>query len=225
MYLFENSDFIVADKPAGWLSVPSRAGASDTRICLGIRIQEEKGRVWPVHRLDLEVSGLILFARNEEAHRLASLAFEQRRVSKSYEALSALEPVETYSSAHEELMPWTTFESGVIWECKLTRGKKRAFQSPHGKESRTRAKCLGAISKEACLLWNLEPLTGRSHQLRYEMSRHGFPILGDELYGAKTSWASEGIALRAVKLDFTRAPELGERGLPPTLQVNGLISI
>ncbi|MBS1983183.1 MAG: RNA pseudouridine synthase, partial [Bdellovibrionales bacterium] len=69
--VFENPHFLAADKAPGWLSVPSRLGADDARPCVGRELEKTHGRVWPVHRLDLEVSGLILFARNAEAHRAA----------------------------------------------------------------------------------------------------------------------------------------------------------
>ena len=61
--VFENPRFLVVDKPSGWLSVPGRQGEADPRPCLSRELRA-RGQVFPVHRLDEEVSGLILFARD-----------------------------------------------------------------------------------------------------------------------------------------------------------------
>jgi tRNA pseudouridine32 synthase/23S rRNA pseudouridine746 synthase len=65
------------------------------------------------------------------------------------------------------------------------------------------------------LYWILEPLTGRAHQLRFELSRHGYPIVGDVLYGAKDIF-EKGIALRAIELDLSKVND--RFGLPEKLQ-------
>lgn len=97
--LFENPQFLVIDKPAGWLSVPGRQGEDDVRPCLGRELEKTHGRIWPVHRLDLEVSGLILYARTAAAHREASMAFERHRVQKTYQAFTAAAAIETLPAA------------------------------------------------------------------------------------------------------------------------------
>ena len=71
---------VVVDKPAGWLSVPSHAGTADPRPVVGTRLQTQLGgRLWPVHRLDEDVSGLLLFARSAAAHRGLCSAFNATR--------------------------------------------------------------------------------------------------------------------------------------------------
>ena len=83
--VFENSSVIVVDKAAGVLTVPGRFGDTPDDPSLGRALEQQLGqRLWPVHRLDLEVSGLVLFARSAEAHRVANAAFEGRRVEKQY---------------------------------------------------------------------------------------------------------------------------------------------
>jgi tRNA pseudouridine32 synthase/23S rRNA pseudouridine746 synthase len=64
------------------------------------------------------------------------------------------------------------------------------------------------------LKWKLEPITGRSHQLRFEMAKHGFPIDGDALYGSKREYPRPGIALRASEIHFNQVPSKELMGLP-----------
>ena len=228
--LYSSERFVVPDKPAGWLSVPSRMGAADTRPCVGKILEETlKIRLWPVHRLDLEVTGILLFAKDAEAHRLANHWFENRLVSKTYEALSSGAPAQ----ASEQTFTWCS---------NLLRGKKRAYESPHGKPSETSARLLKIVdlADGPAILWQLEPHTGRPHQLRYELSRHGFPILGDQLYGSERPCPrsqtnqsrqeksqniqndAHSIALRCVSLDFSRCPEARSLGLPEVLTAPSL---
>lgn len=192
--VFENFNFLAVDKPAGWLSVPSRMGAADERPCAGRWLEEKFGRLWPVHRLDEDVSGLLLFARTAEAHRVASMAFEGHEVRKTYEAFSE-------GRADAAWKPGQSFE----WKSRLMRGKKRAYEAAYGKEAVTQAKWLGFDSTTKLLKWELHPLTGRSHQLRFELAKQGFPIAGDSLYGAKTAWSAGGVALRSVALEWPSA--------------------
>jgi 23S rRNA-/tRNA-specific pseudouridylate synthase len=196
MILKLNQKVVLVDKPAGWLSVPSRLGAQDSRPILGIQLQKELGvQIFPVHRLDVEVSGLMLYALAPDTHRVLSQAFEQHLVRKTYSALS-----EGVAPEHDSF----------VWESFLLRGKKRTYESPVGKRSVTEAKFLG-LSVKGYLRWHLSPLTGRAHQLRYEMHRHHQPILGDSLYGSKVVWRPQEIALRSVLLKFplTIASKIG----------------
>ncbi len=211
-HVFESDVFIAVDKPAGWLSVPSRWGERDARPCLGRRLEADLGsRLFPVHRLDEEVSGIILFARTAPAHAAASGWFEARQVGKHYEA-------------------WTESPAGAVpapfaatWRARLLRGKKRAYESPHGKDSETVARMVGPARGLAppALAWELDPVTGRSHQLRFDLARHGYPILGDALYGASRPFLPAAIALRCVRLRFLDAAA-ARLGLPEALEAPGL---
>jgi tRNA pseudouridine32 synthase / 23S rRNA pseudouridine746 synthase len=218
---------VAADKPSGWLTVPSRLGQADPRPCLGRELERAlSARLWPVHRLDLEVSGLVLFALTAEAHRTASAAFEGRRVHKVYQALT--EGAELVAE-----LP-AVFD----WQSRLVRGKRRSFQAPHGAPARTHARALarvpageattalGAIEPpgQELLHFQLEPETGRPHQLRVHLARAGFPVAGDTLYGARTVVAAPGtIALRSVGLTFLAAEDREALGLPGPLEVPGLL--
>lgn len=185
--IFENQDWVVVDKPGGVLSVPARF-SDDPRPVLGHLLQAQlKQQIFPVHRLDFEVSGLIMFAKNANAHRLGNSWFENKKVTKTYFAWTEGE--------------WVGEHKGQ-WQCKILRGKKRAYESPVGKDSLTSFEFLGK-SPQGLLQWHLNPITGRSHQLRYEMYRHQCPIVGDTLYGAKQTLADGAIGLRAFRLDLT----------------------
>ena len=203
--VFENNHFIVVDKSPNVLSVPSRLGVNDDRPCLGTILEMDLNKkIFPVHRLDFEVQGLILFAFTPEAHKAGNAWFEKKTIKKTYSALTqCLETGPTEFKCKEEL----------VWKCKLLRGKKRAYEANHGKESLTKAR-LNHIDEDGVFHWELEPITGRSHQLRYELFRHLHPILGDSLYGSVGVFQQEGIALRAFKIDFSKIEDRLKFNLP-----------
>ncbi len=204
--VFENAHFVVVDKAAMILSVPARGGENDTRPILGKILEKDLGlTLFPVHRLDFEVQGLIMYAKTPSAHRAGNIWFEQKTVSKKYSALSS-----ALDTSHPP-----SLEKGLLleWKCRLLRGKKRAFESPHGKESLTLAR-LVSVSDSGYFHWELSPVTGRSHQLRYELFRHGMPIIGDSLYGSPVKFDQEGIALRSFEIDFSKTKNFQEFSLP-----------
>jgi len=199
--VFESQDCILVDKPAHWLSVPGRDPA-DARPVLGRELEKTLNQqIYPVHRLDAEVTGLIVYARSPDFHREANRLFENKEITKTYQAFTDL----------------GKFEEGqkIRWHSKLLRGKKRAYEAEYGKPSITEGEVF-KIHKTA-LEWRLNPLTGRAHQLRYELFKHKCPILGDALYGSQREW-KDGIALRAVEI---RWPEdfAAKWQLPTTAKV------
>jgi tRNA pseudouridine32 synthase/23S rRNA pseudouridine746 synthase len=209
---------VVADKPAGVLTVPSRIGEADARAVFGRTLEAALGvRLWPVHRLDFEVSGLVLFAKNETAHRIANAAFENRQVEKRYEALSE-------GAALLQQLP-----ASFVWESLIVRGKRRSFEAPHGKPARTaataRAVVTTPVATGSLLLWELAPETGRPHQLRVHLARAGFPVAGDQLYGARQVLAvAETIALRSVALSFTDGETRAALGIAGPLTTEGIVA-
>lgn len=206
--IFENQDFIVCDKPAGVLSVPDRHKSD--RPCLGLELQKQKNiQIFPVHRLDLEVSGLILFAKNSRGHKASQDWFAKKLLQKKYKALTLNQDFSHWPphvvAAREDLIlsPGATF----LWTMKILRGKRRSFESLHGDFSETKAIYNGA--RDEFHEWDMYPITGRAHQLRLELSRHGFPIAGDHLYGSKMTlsdkqWPYGPLALRAVEISFNK---------------------
>lgn len=223
--ILENEHFVIVDKEPLVLSVPSRLGESEERGILGLELQKDlKTQIYPVHRLDFEVSGLIMYAKTPEAQKAGNRWFEQKIVTKMYMAITAENP----QIKDVESFP---FNQELIWKCLLLRGKKRAYEGAHGKRSETLAKL---VKKEGeFLVWELNPVTGRSHQLRYEMFRHHFPIVGDVLYSSDQSpsvvqkifpkLTEKGIALRAFKIDFTMAPDHKQFQLPEFISVESFL--
>ncbi|MEN0057965.1 MAG: RNA pseudouridine synthase [Bdellovibrio sp.] len=221
--VFENDQFVICDKPHGVLSTPARFEDEDRR-CLGVELQTMlKMQIYPVHRLDYEVSGLVMYAKSAEAHRLANAWFEKKEIQKTYRAWTTKQDF-----SH---IPDTVFNPRTMinlqksnkfeWKSKILRGKKRAYESAQGKVSLTLAEFLEANS-EGFLQWNLQPVTGRSHQLRFDLSRQGFPILGDKLYGSSVDYGLEKIALRSFKLDFSNCSGAGVLGLPSIIEAFAL---
>lgn len=185
--VFQTEHFVAVDKAPGILSVPAR-DAGDPRPVLGRELEKELGRaIFPIHRLDAEVSGLVLYALTPEAHREANRAFESREVQKTYQGFSK----------------GGQFQEGQTgtWKAKILRGKKRAYESPGGKLAVTDFEVVGMVGHQT-YEWLLKPKTGRSHQLRWEMFRHESPLLGDTLYGSDALWERGGLALRSLSLEF-----------------------
>lgn len=205
--LAQTSNWILVDKPVGWLSVPSRLGKKDERPCLGYWLEEKmQTKISPVHRLDLEVSGLMLFALSDEFHRWANDLFEHHKIDKTYAAITDMPgPIALGEEFH--------------WSGKIVRGKKRSFYADHGKDSLTLAKIERLAADRA--EWSLRPQTGRPHQLRLDLSSRGWPIWGDKLYGSQKEWPSGGIALRAVRLNFKNAADFNEWQLQEEYHVTG----
>lgn len=218
---------MVVDKAHGVLSTPGRTGEEDGRPCLGLELQNQlKTQIFPVHRLDFEVSGLVVYAKNSEAHRVANSWFEHKQVAKTYRALSTGPTFEHIppNVSNPRILIHPLREQKFEWQSCLLRGKRRTFESPHGKESVTLATYLEKNSSNFHV-WDLNPVTGRSHQLRYELSHRGFPIVGDKLYGSKIAVAPDSLALRAYRIDFSKAPSASSLGLPLELNLDPALSI
>ena len=170
----EDAALIALDKPAGLLSVPGRG--PDKADCLSARAQ----RRWPdalvVHRLDQATSGLLLLARGAAVQRALSLAFAERRLHKRYEAIvhGLLPPADTADGWGQIQLPLR-----LDWP----RRPRSIVDAEHGKPSRTRWRVLRQDPASATTRLELEPITGRSHQLRVHLQAIGHPIVGDALYG------------------------------------------
>ena len=165
---------LVLDKPAGLLAVPGRG--EDKQDCLSARAQA----LWPdalvVHRLDMATSGLFLMARGLHMQRVLSRAFAERHVRKRYEAVVAgtLGPPGATGTIELPLM--------ADWPNR----PRQKVDLEHGRPSTTRWTVLQQDGETTRLA--LEPVTGRSHQLRVHLQAIGHPILGDTLY-APPQWA------------------------------------
>ena len=176
---------LVADKPAGLLAVPGRGEAG--RDNLASRVQMLHADAQIVHRLDMATSGLMLMARGAAMQRSLSVAFAERRVGKRYVAV-----VEGELSA----------DSGEIdapLAADWPRRPRQMVDARSGKPSLTRWRVLSRGS--GCTRLELEPLTGRSHQLRVHLQHIGHPIRGDDLYAPQPTLGAR-LLLHATQLDF-----------------------
>lgn len=181
----EDAALIVAVKPAGLLSVPGRG--PDKADCLQARLAERFGDVLTVHRLDMETSGLIVFARTAKAQAELSRAFRERSVEKRYVAVVDGVPAEAEGEIDLPLI--------TDWPNR----PRQKVDHETGKPSLTRWRMLEAGKGRARL--ELEPVTGRSHQLRVHLAAIGHPILGDGLYAPDAvRAASPRMCLHACRL-------------------------
>ena len=216
--LFENTNLLIVFKPSNLLSVRSRFHKENPLPNLiDLLSDKTKCMLLPVHRLDFEVAGLVLLAKNKNSQSQLSSYFEKRLLKKTYRALSLESDLQLFTKLPFEiekidLQKNTYFE----WKSKILRGKKRSYSSPKGDNAVTEASYLGSEKIHSFKIhkWELHPLTGRSHQLRFEMARHSHPIVGDNLYFAPLAPSyKKGIALVAQKLDFSNCSNYQSLGL------------
>lgn len=192
--LYLSAQLIVVDKPSGLLSVPGRgAGKED---CLSRRVQAEFPDAMIVHRLDMGTSGIVVMGRGAKAQRELSILFQERRVRKRYQAL--VDGQWTAATAGEIELPIS-----ADWPNR----PKQKVDHALGRPSLTRYRLLD--SGAAASRIELEPVTGRSHQLRVHMEAMGHPILGDDFYGTLASCAkAERLMLHACRIELEH-PETG----------------
>jgi tRNA pseudouridine32 synthase/23S rRNA pseudouridine746 synthase len=201
--LYADAALLVLDKPAGLLSVPGRG--PDKQDCLSTRVQQHCPDALIVHRLDMATSGLIVMARGTAAQRTLSLAFASRSVGKRYVAV-----VDGQLAAPEPAPGVIDLPIIVDWP----RRPLRIIDLERGQPSLTRWRVLLDNPSRLGLTEDsgphplphhhapapsttrleLEPVTGRSHQLRVHLQAIGHPILGDQLY------ASPAVQARASRL-------------------------
>jgi 23S rRNA pseudouridine1911/1915/1917 synthase len=192
--LFEDNHILAVNKPAGLLTMGDRSGAT-TLVDLVKAYLKDKYRkpgdvfLGVVHRLDRPVSGVVLFARTSKAAARLSAQFRKQSVQKTYLAW-----VEGYVAPPSgTLIHWLKKDRSV--------NRVRVVR-PHSAGAQ---ECLLDFRRVKPLrsrtLLEITPRTGRSHQIRAQLSANGWPIVGDSKYGSKSSWP-EGIALHARSITF-----------------------
>lgn len=181
-----DAHLLVLDKPAGLLSVPGRG--ADKQDCLASRAQQQFPDALVVHRLDMATSGLVVMARGIAAQRTLgnafatrAVAFATRAVNKTYEAVVAGTVAPLPDGA------WGLIDLPIAAD--WPRRPLRVIDHTSGKPSSTRWRLLGTTPEGHSRL-ALEPLTGRTHQLRLHLQAIGHPILGDALYGTPAALAA-----------------------------------
>ncbi len=165
LIIAETDNWVALDKPPGLLSIPDREGKD---VSLKILLKEKYGEIFTVHRLDRETSGLILFAKNETAHRFLSAQFENRMTVKLYRGLVIGSMPEKKGSV-----------SAPIAEHPAKNGTMIVHRK--GKEALTDYEVLEDFHLYSWLQFRIH--TGRTHQIRVHMKETGHPLVCDKLYG------------------------------------------
>lgn len=196
--LYVDEHLLVLDKPAGLLAVPGRGEANQD--CLSERAR----RLWPdalvVHRLDMATSGVFLMARGLAMQRRLGRAFAEREVDKRYEAVVAGRMGEPGASGTIELPLMADWPNRPL----------QKVDAEHGRPSTTRWRVLGVDDAAGTTRLALEPVTGRTHQLRVHLQAIGHPILGDALYAPPAVQAmAPRLLLHATRLALAH-PASGE---------------
>jgi tRNA pseudouridine32 synthase/23S rRNA pseudouridine746 synthase len=196
--LYVDEQLLVLDKPAGLLAVPGRG--EDKQDCLSERAR----RLWPdalvVHRLDMATSGVFLMARGLAMQRRLSRAFAEREVAKRYQAVVAGSPGGPDATGLIDL------PLAADWP----RRPLQKVDPEHGRPSTTRWRVLAVDGAAGTTRLELEPVTGRTHQLRAHLQAIGHPILGDPLYApAAVQERAPRLLLHATHLQLLH-PATGE---------------
>lgn len=200
--IYQDSDIIVVDKPAGMLSVP---GKNDAPSVLSLLQRKMEDNIFPVHRLDMDTSGLMVFVRNKKAQRNLQRQFETHSIVKRYIALLERKPDSEQGTISLPLSP------------DMADRPRQMVDYRHGKQALTHYRLCTSPStpmRRQFLtvgdnLVELSPLTGRTHQLRVHCAHPdglASPIVGDRLYGTTNH---PRLCLHAEYLEF-RHPTTGE---------------
>jgi RluA family pseudouridine synthase len=169
--LFEDTSLLVLNKPSGLLVLPDRF---DKRIPNLFEIlREQLSRVYVVHRLDKETSGVIVFAKSSSAHRGLNSQFEDRAMKKVYHAIVIGRPSDERWVVNVPLGGMSN--PGVV-----------RVDRKRGKEAVTEFRLVKRFDGFAFV--EARPETGRTHQIRVHLQYVGLPILGDEVYGGGSAF-------------------------------------
>ncbi len=205
--LFEDRHLIVIEKPSGLLSVPLDEGDGQKDALGLLRVGLQTPSIFAVHRIDRDVSGVLVFARGKESEERLKILFEKHDLKRQYFAIvegRMRDDVGTWQSHLSELSSYDVVPSS------------------DGKEAITHFKVLRRSMKFTYLRVILE--TGRKHQIRVHCQMAGHPVLGDERYGAREN-PIRRICLHAVRLElvhpFTGRPLVFNSPLPSSFKALG----
>lgn len=173
--VYADAQLLVLDKPAGMLAVPGRTLTD----CLSALVQQQFPDARVVHRLDMATSGLMLMARGAAAQSALSRAFAERAVGKRYVAIvhGRLRGTDPHRPRAWDLID-------LALRADWPRRPLQVVDALRGKPSQTRWRVLASDPLRQRTRLELEPVTGRSHQLRVHLQAIGHPIVGDALYDA-----------------------------------------
>jgi len=201
--LYKDPEFLVIDKPAGVLTHASKVSGIKYQVLREKTVvdfllknypevknvgDDPKIRPGIVHRLDKDVSGLMMVARTQRAFDYFKEQFQEQRVKKTYQAIVSGVPKERSGTIDKPigLKPDTIKRTVHIKGAKMI------------KEAVTKYRVVEIMDDRALL--EVQPLTGRTHQIRVHLASIGHPVVGDKMYGSKKQ--DDELALRAVGLEF-----------------------
>lgn len=164
--LYEDDNIIAINKPSGMLTIPDRH--SDNIPCLRNILQKKSNKIFVVHRLDKDTSGVIVFAKNEVSHKYFSELFENRKVEKIYLGLITGKPI-TIEGKIREPIAENRIKPGTM----ITHHK--------GKPALTYYRTIQIFPSYSLVEFNIQ--TGRTHQIRVHCKHIGHPIACDPIYG------------------------------------------
>jgi len=198
--IYQDEDVIVVDKPPGLTVHPAPGHPSGTLVNALLALAPElaglRDRIRPgiVHRLDRDTSGLLVVARTERARDDLSRQLKQREVSKTYLTLVQGVPEP----------PQGTIEAPIG---RHPRNRKKMAVVAGGREAETRYRLRETVDGYALL--EVEPVTGRTHQIRVHLAAIGHPVVGDAVYGKRSEIVGRQF-LHAWRLAFD-LPSSGRR--------------
>ncbi len=213
--IFENSDLMVINKPAGMVVHPSAGHSTGTLVHAALAhapdLQGIGGEKRPgiVHRLDKETSGLIIVAKNDRSHQWLQDQFRLRKVQKVYLALVDGAPP----------TPEGRIEAAIARD-PSHRKRMAIVPDDRGRESVTEYRTRETFTEHTLI--EAHPLTGRTHQIRLHLAFLGTPIVGDTVYGRRKSSIPLGrhflhAARLSIQLPGEEQPRTFEAGLPEVL--------
>lgn len=165
--VFQHPDFVVIDKPAGLLSVPERFTDETSAKKL---LRDQFGEIYAVHRLDKDTSGLMIFAKNKDSHKIFNQLFEERKITKRYHALVLGSPIQSSDTIDQPILRLP--------------GKNEVVIDKKGQAAQSVYRVLESFQSYALL--EVDLLTGRTHQIRVHLRSIGHPLIVDPTYGVKT---------------------------------------
>ncbi|MEO0065329.1 MAG: hypothetical protein RI983_655 [Bacteroidota bacterium] len=180
--ILETLDFVAVNKPSGLLSIPDRMGVE---ISLKDLLKQKYGQIYTVHRLDKDTSGIILFAKNEIAHKVLSALFESREMEKFYLGLVQGQIMNSSGSIDAAIMEHPGKTTKMMTHVK-------------GKPSLTDYEVQEQFRLYSWVRFQIH--TGRTHQIRVHMQHIGHSIVCDEIYGDP-----KPVLLSSIKKNFKLA--------------------
>jgi len=191
LVLWQDASLLVINKPWGLLTLPD--GYDKTLPHLKSMLSPVYGRLWIVHRLDKDTSGVMLLARSAEAHRSLNTQFEQRQVLKTYHALVVGNPA------------WEEKVCSLPLRANGDRMHRTVIDFQRGKTAQTHLEVIERFDTHTLLA--AHPQTGRLHQIRAHLAALDFPVGGDKLYGSKA------VQEQALLTEWISRPALHSRSL------------